>query len=320
MRFEMRRRELPLLLLALGVCSSAIAETEVTIAESSSFPESTRRWVRGSTEWLARQVDGWFGDKPFEEGGMISDGRLDIGLFKRQDENVDLDVRFNAHFRLPNVEQHAYLFIGRDDRRDVIRDTPDELQRQQQLLAIRPVEHSLLAGLGVSLRDSIDFRLGLGPGLKPYVQARFERPWIIGDAQRMDFRETVFWTQEDRVGATSVLSYEQRFTPVLALKWQLAGTVTQAQKQWEWAGSVGTYRSFGGQRLLSLEAVTSGTGEEATPEVSSSDRGLLVRWEQPVHRDGLLAEFVVGHFWPHFDDARGRERAWALGVSLKLRF
>jgi hypothetical protein len=242
------------------VAAAAVAN-EGGADEGPSLPESTRQSVRGATEWLARLVDGWFGDKPFEDGGKVSNGRLDIGLFKRQDQSLDLDVRLKADFRLPNVERHAYFFIGRDDPREAIRDSPDELQRQQQLLAIRPVERTFLGGLGVSFRDLIDFRLGVGAGLRPYLQARFDLPWEIGAGQRMDFRETVFWTHEDRFGATSVLSYQLELTRTLALKWQIAGTVTQEQRPLEWSGSLGAYRSFGGQRLLSLEALMSGTGK-----------------------------------------------------------
>jgi len=316
------------LLLALSGGQAAAAEPanpaspaapEASAGESASLPETTRQSVRSATEWVARVVDGWFGDKPFEEGGKVSNGRLDIGLFKRQDQSLDLDVRLKADFRLPNVERSAYFFIGRDDQREAIRDSPDELQRQQQLLAIRPVERSFLGGLGVSFRDLIDFRLGVGAGLQPYLQARFDLPWVIGPGQRMDFRETVFWTHEDRLGATSVLSYQLELTRTLALKWQIAGTVTQEQRPLDWSGSLGAYRSFGGQRLLSLEALISGTGH-GTPGVSSSDRGLLLKWQQPVYKDWLLAEFVGGHFWARPDEARAREQAWALGASLKLRF
>ena len=75
--------------------------------------EVTRRSVRSTAEWLARGVDSWFGDKPFEEGGKVTDGRLSVSLLQRHDENTDLSVRFNARFGLPNVEERVYLFIGR---------------------------------------------------------------------------------------------------------------------------------------------------------------------------------------------------------------
>jgi len=44
------------------------------------------------------------------------------------------------------------------------------------------------------------------------------------------------------------------------------------------------------------------------------------RWEQPVCRNWLLGEILVGHFWPRKDAMSERGRAWAAGSSLKMRF
>ena len=34
--------------------------------------DSSRQGVRQATEWVARGVDSWFGDIPFEEGGKVT--------------------------------------------------------------------------------------------------------------------------------------------------------------------------------------------------------------------------------------------------------
>src|ERR1700741_735960 len=95
--------------------------------------ENTRQTVRSTTDWLARGVDSWFGDQPFDEGGEVRDGRLSVGLFKRKDESLDARVRFNVRLRLPNAERRAYLFVGRDNEREVVSDTPGALTRQERL-------------------------------------------------------------------------------------------------------------------------------------------------------------------------------------------
>ena len=51
-----------------------------------------------------------------------------------------------------------------------------------------------------------------------------------------------------------------------------------------------------------------------------TDGGLQLKWEQPLHRDALLGEVLLGHFWPRPDALAPRGRAWALGASLKLLF
>jgi hypothetical protein len=82
---------------------------------------------------------------------------------------------------------------------------------------------------------------------------------------------------------------------------------------------MGFYKSLGSQRLVSLEALFSGTGTRGSG-VGLSDRGLLAKWVQPVHKNWVLAELVVGHFWPRPNASSERGRAWALGGSLTLMF
>lgn len=284
--------------------------------------ESTRRQARYTAEWLARGVDGWFGNTPFEDGGKVSDGQLSAAIYKRRDQGTRLDVRFNAHFHLPNFQRQAYLFIGRDDPRNVIQDTPTAVTSQQRLLADRTGERSFLGGLGVRLRDAIDFRVGVSAHLKPYVQARYDKSWTLAKGHAIDFRETLFWTQADHIGSTTALSYEVELSPTLVGRWLNAATVTQVSGNVAWTSLLGAYKGMGEQRLLSLELLANGTGHHSRDQsaVGSSDLGVLTKWEQPVYKTWLLGEVVAGHFWPRPDNVSPRGRAWAVGAGLKMRF
>jgi hypothetical protein len=307
---------------ALAASSSvdqALPAPTTVVEAAQQAAESTRRSARSTAEWLARGVDGWFGDRPFEDGGKVTDGRLSLGLLKRESAKTDVDVRFTAHFRLPNIEQRAYLFIGRDNPRDAVRDTPETFSDRQRLQAQGPTDRSLLVGLGLSLRNAVDFRLGLGPGAKPYAQARYDQPWEFAPGHLVDFRETVFWTNADRFGSTTALSYETALSPTLALRWLNAATITEVSKNFEWSSGLGAYKSLGMQRLFSLEALFNGTGTHGSG-VGLSDMGVLARWEQPIYEKWLLGEIVGGHFWPRRDTASERTSVWAIGGSLKMRF
>jgi hypothetical protein len=281
--------------------------------------ESTRETARTAAEWLARKVDSWFGDRPFDDGGSVHDGRLSVSVFKRADQTPDVDVRFDARFRLPNFERSAYLFVGRDDPREAVRDTPQARSGQQQLEPSRMEERSFLAGLGFSLLKDIDVRIGVSAQFKPYVQARHTRVWALAPTHSLVFRETLFLTRSDRLGSTTALSYAWQMRPELELRWINAATITQVSKNFEWSSTLGAYRSFGGQRVLGAELLATGTGTRGTG-VGRSDYGVLARWEEPVYKDWLLGEVVAGHFWPRPDSRSERGRAWALGGSLKMRF
>jgi hypothetical protein len=297
--------------------AAAPAQTESTDTTDEGVMEKTRESVRSTTEWLARGVDSWFGDIPFEKGGRVTEGRLDLGVLRREAEGTSVSVRFNARLRLPNLEHRAYAFIGRDNQREVIADTPGALTRQQRLLEARPEDQSFFAGLGLPVSDKVDFRLGVRGGLRPYAQTRYRQPWHLSDRDRIEFRETVFWVLSERFGSTTALSYEHAVSATLGIRWLNAATITQATRNFEWSSVLGAYRSFRDERLLSLEALISGRPGTG---VDVSDYGVQVKWEQRVYKDWLLGEVIVGHFWPRKDAASERVPSWAFGGNVKMRF
>ena len=298
-----------------GIDAAAGAEEAAT--PDRPLLETTRRTVRATTEWLARGVDSWFGNRPFDDGGQVSQGRLSVGVLKRFGDRTESTLRFNARFRLPNIEERAYVFVGRDDEREVVSDRPDPASRPQRLVAPRRDEQSFIAGLGLELLDSIDLRLGFRGGLKPYAQARYLKDWPLSDADLLTFKQTVFWSVDDHLGSTTAVSLEHAYSSVLAVRWLNTATITRRTDRFEWSSVLGSYRSFGHQRLLSLEALV--TGVQGSGE-GVSDAGLRAKWEQPVYKDWLIGEVVVGHFWPRPDQAGPRDSVWALGGGLRMKF
>lgn len=291
-------------------------ESQTGSVETQQAIESTRRSVRSTAEWLARGIDSWFGDRPFEDGGAVTHGTMSVGLSKRQAEKAEFSLRFNARVRLPNLEQRAYLFIGRDNPREVVTDKPDALSNRNRLLSETAQDRSFFAGLGGYLSDSVDLRLGFR-GVKPYAQARYRHGWEIGESSLIEFRETLFWTIKDRFGSTTALSWEHAYSSTVAARWLGAATTTQETKRLAWSSILGGYQSFGDRRVLALEALIN--GEEGSG-VGASDYGLQTRWTQPLFGKRLLGEVLVGQFWPRKDALTERRRAWAVGGNLKMEF
>lgn len=278
---------------------------------------TTRRTLRFSAEWLARAVDGSFGDKSFDQGGKVSDGRIDLIVHKRERQAREFDRRFYARFRLPNLEHRVQVFVGNDDERDVVTDNPQVFSQQQRLTEARPVDRSFFAGVKVPFLESFEFRVGVRSPIKPFVQASYDHAWSLSEADTIGLRETLFWTLADRFGSTTVGSWSHTLSPTIAVRWVNAATVTEVTRRFEWNSVAGTYKSFGAERVLALEALASGTQGTGVPV---SEYGLQVRWEQPVYRSWLLGELGVGHFWPRRDALSPRERVWGLAGALKLKF
>ncbi|AVR86998.1 hypothetical protein [Thauera aromatica] len=280
--------------------------------------EQTRTKVRGLTVWLGETVNDWFGDRPFEDGGEVTHGRLGLRLLWRQDEGWDTNVRLRARFDLPNLRDKAYIFLGRQNERELVTDQPETFTREQQLLEERRKEdQSGFIGLGYALRRNIDLRAGVRGGYKVYAQARLRKQWALSVQDRIEFRETVFWTVKDHFGSTTSFNYEHAFTPALALHWQNAATITKETDGFAWSSSLGLFRQFGDQRVLSGEIVA--TGETGMRD-KLSEYGVRVKWQQPVYRDWLIGELIAGHFWPKGDEEPEREQRWAVGANLEMRF
>lgn len=296
---------------------SAPADATTVATQAAEIVDSARSSVRSSTVWLASGVDSWFGKRRFDEGGKVTDGQLELVVLKRQRERAEVNVRLNARLRLPNINRLAYFYFGRDDERDVITDKPDALKRQNRLLVTQPQDRAFFAGLGRTLGDAFDFRLGVRGALKPYVQVRMRHYWQLDANDGLDLRETVFWTVDDRFGSTTAASYEHAFSATVVARWLGAATITQDLPKFAWASSIGLFQTFGDQRLLTLEALVNGRQGSGVPAL---DYGLRAHWEQPIYENWLIGGVLVGHFWPRPDPQTVRRGAWAFGTNLRMRF
>ena len=91
------------------------------------------------TTALVRTVDGWFGDKPFAASGGQVSGYLRLGGLWKQHDGTDVHVRFRLRAHLPNLQDKAYVFIGRDNEAEEVKDQPDTFTREALLQ--RPIHH-----------------------------------------------------------------------------------------------------------------------------------------------------------------------------------
>lgn len=275
-----------------------------------------REMVRSFTESVARRVDGWFGDKPFEEGGKVS-GNIGFKFLSRQYEGTDKNITFGARLDLPNVKDKAYLFFGRENEDELVSDQPEEFRRRQLLLPEDPRrDQTLFAGVGFALRDLFDFRAGVRGGYRVYAQARYRKEWQLGPSDAIALRETLFWKPSDGFGSTTSLNYSHALSPSVALRWLNAATNSQDTDGWTWSTSAGVYKYFGKDHSVSLEAIVSGA---AHAQETPSEYAVRAVWERPIYRDWTILELTVGHFWPqgNEDDAR---RHWAFGLGVDILF
>ena len=295
--------------------ASLPAQDEAT-STTDTVIESTRQSVRSTAEWLASGIDRQFGNKPFTEGGTITDGQIGLSYLKRDQRGSNLNLRFNARFKLPNLEKVPYLFIGNGDERSIITDQPDRKTLREQIRQRNSNDNSFFAGLGIWLADSVDIRLGFRGLFRPYLQARLGHEWQLTSSDSIEIRETVFYTIHDRAGSTLAAEFQHVIMPTLVMRWLNAATITQHQPNLALTSNLGLYQSFGEQRVLGLEAQFS---DSKIAGISTNDIGLQISWEQPLHKV-ILGELSVGKYWPRSSDKPDRTGQWAAGATIGLKF
>lgn len=280
--------------------------------------ERSRAGLHQFTESIGRGVDGWFGDIPFEQGGRLVNGRLGIHGLWRRDDGFQMNVRFTGKFDLPNLQNKAYLYFGQDNERELITDQPEAFTRQQRLKSeSRQEDQTFFAGLGYAVRENIDLRGGIRGGLNPYVQARYSKKWSFVPEDQLEFRETLFWEVKEGLGLTTALYYAHALSRSVDLRWRNAATISQSTDALAWQSSLGLFVSFGDLRQVALETLVN--GETGSP-VRVAEYGLRATYRQPVYKDWLLGELIVGHFWPKESVDAERERSWAAGAGVEIRF
>ena len=279
--------------------------------------EAPRAFTHKTMYGLAETVDGWFGDKPFAENGGSVSGYWRINTLWDQGEGFNGNVRFRLRANLPNLKEQAYVFIGQDNEREEVTDQPEAFSRQQLLLReSRRDDQSFFAGLGLSLKRNIDFRIGVRGGLNFYAQTRYRDEWNLSPRDTVFFRQTLFWAVEESLGATTVIDYEHAFSPSLVFRWSNTGTITRRSHGFEWYSGAGPFKTLNDRQMISLEAIVQGE----TGAVDISNYGLRASLRQTLYKDWLIGTFSVAHLWPKDSEWIDRREAWAIGASFDMKF
>lgn len=278
---------------------------------------AAREGLHGSAYWLVANVDEWFGEKPFEESGSVS-GSVRLRALYREDGGLNSNVRYRLRVHMPNVSERGYVFLGRDNEDELVRDEDESFRRGQQLLPESDSEdQTFFAGLGFMLRENIDLRLGVRGGYKVYTQARYNQSWWLTDASNLNYRQTLFLAVSDGFGTTTGLNYAHALTPRTAFRWRNSATLSTETDGVKWSTSLGLFRALSGDRELSGELLS--RGETGNP-VPVREYGVRSVWSQPIYRDWITGEVIVGYFWPRDNKDPERRRSWAAGVGAELRF
>ncbi len=288
-----------------------------------------RSWI----DWLNRGLhrtacetalwfDHLFGDYRLDDELEATHGRALLGLTWDEHHGFEEDLRFRARLDFPNMERRLNAFVGRDDRDDILEDT-ERLRSNALPELFAPSDDEWLVGLGyrpISGRNGgLDFDLGMNfkfP-LEPWVRARYRHRSLLGEADLMRFRYTLFWERDDGWGLTARIDWEHAFGARSMLRWRGAGRFSDVTHGTEWFTELSYYHRLGRRRALSPQF---GADGETAAQVRIENYFVRVVYRQQILREWLFLEIGPGMVWRREHVGQPRDSVPTLRIGTEMLF
>jgi hypothetical protein len=271
----------------------------------------------------AVRFDGFFGSARFDDEYHATHGSLAIGALWDERNHWDPSVRFRVQMKLPQMSERLSAFVGKVDPDEYVteqRDDFDTLPRQFG----REGDDDVLFGLGYSQpgRRIGRFDAGVGTRLdapaEPYAKATYRIAVPLLERNLLRIRETVFWEDSERLGATTRFDLERLITDGLLARWTGSATFTQETEGVRWFSNVTIFQHLATGRAMSYQM---GITAESDRDVPVTDYGLRLIYRRTIFdRDWLFLELRSNVNWPRANLLERREPVWGAGVAIEIMF
>lgn len=288
--------------------------------EEGPFDESRRRLGETfctATLWF----DGLFGGLPDVESARAVSGRVELSGLHTDFEGFDGRARLRLKYELPNLQRRVRLYLGREDP-ELIADRHEGFAIRSAVFGLQ-TEDEWLAGLGYSPPGRFLKRVDIGIGARiksapeVFVKARYRRNLFLGPRDVWRFRETWFYENRDRFGATTSFDWDRVLRPDLVVRWGNVGTVSQGSDGLEWRTAMVLYKNLRGARAVAGELFERGaTGAE----VKLREYGARGIYRQPIGAPYLFGDLIVGYTWPRERPHERRDGSMMVGLGVELMF
>lgn len=256
-------------------------------------------WVQRSIFKSVCSSARWF-DNLFGNDAAFAEAEPTIGWVRgavvwNETDGVDVDGTLRTKFHLPNVEKvesRVRGFFGRVSEEEFARETGSPLERRPDVFRNTEDDEWLL-GLGYSpvknSRRRLDFGGGVNVAWPPdlWVRGRYRRHAFFGDRTLGRYRQTVFWRQEEGVGASTIFDLERMIKKRFLLGWNGSATFSQDTDGVDWLTSWVLYQALTpGSALAYRFAIDGETGADVPLNIYS----LRLTYRGRVLRDWFFLE------------------------------
>ena len=267
--------------------------------------------------------DGFFGSARFDDEYQATHGSLAVGTLWDEHDHWDPSVRFRLQIELPHMSDRFSGFIGKVDADEFVteqRDDFDTLPRQFG----QEVDDKVLFGLGYSepRGPGGHFDASVGTSLEsptePYAKVTYRIAVPLLERNLLRLRESVFWEESERLGATTRIDLERLFTDDLLGRWTASATFTQETEGVRWFSQLTLYQNLHEGRAISYQV---GITSESDNDVPITDYGLRVIYRRSIFdREWLFLELRSSITWPREDLTEHREANLGAGVAVEMMF
>lgn len=272
----------------------------------------------GANLWF----DSLFGGEPDVENARKVSGRVELSTLYTEFDGLNVKPRLRLRYNLPNLERRVNVFLGRDDRDEVVEDRQEGFAIRSAVFGLE-TEEEWLAGLGYSppgrWGSKLDFRVGgrLKTSPEVFAQARYRRNFFRGASNVWRVRETVFWENREGFGSTTSLDFDHVLSRNLLFRWGNVGTVSESTEGMTWRSASVLYYNLHRSRALATELFLRGA---TAAEVKLREYGARAVYRQPVGKPYLFGDLIVGYTWPREERDQPREGSAMVGLGLELLF
>ncbi len=297
------------------LCRAGTTSDEALIDESRRYLTET---FCGATLWF----DGLFGGKPDIENARAVSGRVELSTLYTEADGTKLKSRLRLNYELPNLKRRFNVFVGRDDRDDVVRDREEGFAIRSSVFGVE-TEERWLAGLGYSppgkWSERVDFRVGgrLSTAPEVFVQGRLRRNVFVGERSVWRLRETVFYENRDGFGSTTSADFDHVLRKTLLFHWGTVGTFSESTDGLDWRTATVLYQNLGSRSAIAWELFVRGSTDA---EVGLREYGARTVYRRPLNRQWLYGELIGGYSWPREYRDEPREGSALVGLGVELLF
>jgi hypothetical protein len=267
--------------------------------------------------------DGFFGSARFDDEYQATHGSLAVGALWDERDQWDPSLRFRVQVDLPQMSDRFSAFVGKVDADEFVTEQRDDFDTLPRQLG-REVDDKVLFGLGYSQPRGHGghFDVSVGTSLaiptEPYAKFTYRIALPLLERNLLRLRESIFWEESERFGATSRIDLERLLADDFLVRWTGSATFTQETEGVQWFSQLTLFQNLHEGRAISYQI---GIAAESDLEVPVTDYGLRVIYRRSIfNREWMFLELRSSITWPRENPVEHRVSNLGAGVALEMMF